>query len=280
MAAQLLATLASDFLTGANLPFVASFLIGLLLTLLSILGLGHSDADADVHTGAEVDHDVDIDHEVDVDTGVTDVRRFYALDDCGTRINPMIIEGQVHGGLTEALAIAMGQEIAYDELGNVSGASLLDFFLPTAVETPSWETDWTTTPSPHHPIGAKGVGESPNVGGVSAFSNAVNDAFVPEGATFLFAAPTRRRGGPVYELGVIAQTAAGHAGFAMGVTRRALDELTALSKTKVRMGAGSFLSEDERFLHALGTLESRYHSACAWVRETFGAIERRYPDQL
>ena len=121
--------------------------------------------------------------DVDVDTGVTDVRRFYALDDCGTRINPMIIEGQVHGGLTEALAIAMGQEIVYDEMGNVSGASLLDYFLPTAVETPTWETDFTTTPSPHHPIGAKGVGESPNVGGVSAFSNAVNDAFAHLGLT-------------------------------------------------------------------------------------------------
>ncbi|MDP2621820.1 MAG: aerobic carbon-monoxide dehydrogenase large subunit [Hyphomicrobiales bacterium] len=115
--------------------------------------------------------------DVDVDTGVTDVRRFYALDDCGTRINPMIIEGQVHGGLTEALAIAMGQEIAYDELGNVHGGSFLDYFLPTAMETPVWETDFTVTPSPHHPIGAKGVGESPNVGGVSAISNAVNDAF-------------------------------------------------------------------------------------------------------
>ncbi len=119
--------------------------------------------------------------DVDVDTGVTDVRRFYALDDCGTRINPMIIEGQVHGGLTEALAIAMGQEISYDEVGNVSGASLMDFYLPTAVETPVWETDHTVTPSPHHPIGAKGVGESPNVGGVSAFSNAVNDAFAHAG---------------------------------------------------------------------------------------------------
>jgi aerobic carbon-monoxide dehydrogenase large subunit len=121
--------------------------------------------------------------DVDVDTGTTEIRRFYALDDCGTRINPMIIEGQVHGGLTEALAIAMGQEIAYDELGNVSGSSLLDYFLPTAVETPVWETDFTVTPSPHHPIGAKGVGESPNVGGVSAFSNAINDAFAHAGLT-------------------------------------------------------------------------------------------------
>ena len=121
--------------------------------------------------------------DINVDTGVSDVRRFYALDDCGTRVNPMVIEGQVHGGLTEALAIAMGQEIAYDELGNVSGASLMDYYLPTAVETPVWETDWTTTPSPHHPIGAKGVGESPNVGGVSALSNAVNDAFAHKGLT-------------------------------------------------------------------------------------------------
>lgn len=115
--------------------------------------------------------------DIDVDTGVTEVRRFYALDDCGTRINPMVIEGQVHGGLTEALGIAMGQEIHYDEMGNVTTGSLLDYFLPTAVETPVWETDHTVTPSPHHPIGAKGVGESPNVGGVSAFSNAVHDAF-------------------------------------------------------------------------------------------------------
>ncbi|MFL5071407.1 MAG: aerobic carbon-monoxide dehydrogenase large subunit [Xanthobacteraceae bacterium] len=123
--------------------------------------------------------------DVDVDTGVTKVRRFYALDDCGTRINPMIIEGQIHGGLTEAFGIAMGQEIHYDESGNVTTASFLDYFLPTAVETPKWETDWTTTPSPHHPIGAKGVGESPNVGGVPCFANAVNDAFAFLGATHI-----------------------------------------------------------------------------------------------
>ncbi|QDG75969.1 aerobic carbon-monoxide dehydrogenase large subunit [Labrenzia sp. PHM005] len=123
--------------------------------------------------------------DIDVDTGVAKTRRFYALDDCGTRINPMIIEGQVHGGLTEAFAIAMGQEIRYDELGNVMGASFMDFFIPTAVETPHWETDHTVTPSPHHPIGAKGVGESPNVGGVPAFSNAVNDAFQFLGSTHI-----------------------------------------------------------------------------------------------
>jgi aerobic carbon-monoxide dehydrogenase large subunit len=123
--------------------------------------------------------------DVDVDTGVVRVRRFYALDDCGTRINPMIIEGQIHGGLTEAFAIAMGQEIRYDEIGNVTGPSFMDYFLPTAVETPKWETDFTTTPSPHHPIGAKGIGESPNVGGVPCFANAVNDAFKFLGSTHI-----------------------------------------------------------------------------------------------
>lgn len=121
--------------------------------------------------------------DIDVDTGVADIRSFYALDDCGTRINPMIIEGQVHGGATEAYAIAMGQEIAYDEMGNHRTATLMDFFLPTAWETPHYTTDHTETPSPHHPIGAKGVGESPNVGGVPAFSNAVHDAFRPFGLT-------------------------------------------------------------------------------------------------
>jgi alkylation response protein AidB-like acyl-CoA dehydrogenase len=102
----------------------------------------------------------------------------------------------------------------------------------------------------------------------------LRDAFVPDGATFLFAAPTRRRGGPVYELGVIAQTAVGHTGFALGVIRRALDELRAVARTKVRMGASSFLVDDERFLHSLGTLESRFRAVEAWVRDAFGRLER------
>ncbi|WP_172329121.1 aerobic carbon-monoxide dehydrogenase large subunit [Mangrovicoccus sp. HB161399] len=119
--------------------------------------------------------------EIDVDTGDHDIRSFYALDDCGTRINPMIIEGQVHGGATEGYAIAMGQEIAYDAMGNHKTATLMDFFVPTSWETPHYTTDFTVTPSPHHPIGAKGVGESPNVGSVPCFSNAVHDAFRPFG---------------------------------------------------------------------------------------------------
>ncbi len=122
---------------------------------------------------------------VDIDrhTGVSHIRRFYALDDCGTRINPMIIEGQIHGGLNEAFAVAMGQQLYFDESGSILGNSLMDYFIPTFVETPKWELDYTVTPSPHHPLGAKGVAESPHVGGIPCFSNAVNDAFSHLGVT-------------------------------------------------------------------------------------------------
>ncbi len=123
--------------------------------------------------------------DIDRFTGEVKVRRFYALDDCGTRINPMIIEGQIHGGLTEGFAVSMGQEIVFDESGNLLGNTLMDYFLPTAVETPSWETDHTVTPSPHHPIGAKGVAESPHVGSIPCFSNAVVDAFAHLGVTHI-----------------------------------------------------------------------------------------------
>ena len=124
---------------------------------------------------------------VDIDraTGETKVRRFYALDDCGTRINPMIIEGQIHGGLTEGYAVAMGQLLSFDTQGNIQGNSLMDYFLPTAVETPHWETDFTITPSPHHPIGAKGVAESPHVGSIPTFTSAVVDAFAHTGVTHI-----------------------------------------------------------------------------------------------
>lgn len=121
--------------------------------------------------------------DIDRFTGETKVRRFYALDDCGTRINPMIIEGQIHGGLNEGYAVAMGQELPYDEEGNLLGNTFMDYFWPTMVETPKWELDYTVTPSPHHPMGAKGVAESPHVGSIPCFSNAINDAFAQFGST-------------------------------------------------------------------------------------------------
>jgi len=121
--------------------------------------------------------------DIDRGTGETHVRRFLALDDCGVRINPMIIEGQVHGGLTEGYAVAMGQQMPFDAQGNLLGNTLMDYFLPTAVETPHWETDYTVTPSPHHPLGAKGVAESPHVGSIPTFTAAVVDAFEHLGVT-------------------------------------------------------------------------------------------------
>jgi len=115
---------------------------------------------------------------VDIDrgTGAVKVRRFLAIDDCGNIINPMIVDGQIHGGLSMGLAPALFEEISYDESGNISGGSFMDYLVPTAMETPNWETDKTVTPSPHHPLGAKGVGESATVGAPPAIVNAVVDA--------------------------------------------------------------------------------------------------------
>ncbi|HMB51787.1 MAG TPA: aerobic carbon-monoxide dehydrogenase large subunit [Thermoanaerobaculia bacterium] len=115
---------------------------------------------------------------VDLDrgTGEVKVRRFVAIDDCGNIINPMIVEGQIHGGLTMGLAPALFEEISYDEMGNISGGSFMEYLVPTAMEVPHWETGKTTTPSPHHPLGAKGVGESATVGAPPAIANAVVDA--------------------------------------------------------------------------------------------------------
>jgi carbon-monoxide dehydrogenase large subunit len=114
--------------------------------------------------------------DLDSGTGEVKIRRFVAIDDCGNIINPMIVQGQVHGGLTMGLAPALFEEISYDENGNVQGGSFIDYLLPTAVETPKWETGHTITPSPHHPIGAKGIGESATVGAPAAIANAVVDA--------------------------------------------------------------------------------------------------------
>jgi carbon-monoxide dehydrogenase large subunit len=114
--------------------------------------------------------------EVDPETGEWKVRRMVAVDDCGVRINPMIVEGQIHGGLCEGFGIAAMELITFDPDGNCIGSNFMDYLLPTAWETPRFETFATVTPSPHHPIGAKGVGESATVGSPAAFVNAVVDA--------------------------------------------------------------------------------------------------------
>jgi carbon-monoxide dehydrogenase large subunit len=119
--------------------------------------------------------------DVDPGTGQVKVRRFIAVDDCGTRINPMIVEGQVHGGLADGIGMALMEVIAFDEDGNHLGGSFMDYLLPTSMECPDWELGETVTPSPHHPIGAKGVGESATVGSPAAVVNAVIDAISPFG---------------------------------------------------------------------------------------------------
>ena len=119
--------------------------------------------------------------DVDPGTGEVKVRRFIAVDDCGPRINPMIVEGQVHGGLADGVGMALMQAIAFDEDGNCIGGSFMDYLLPTALECPSWELGETVTPSPHHPLGTKGIGESATVGSPPAVVNAVIDALAPYG---------------------------------------------------------------------------------------------------
>jgi carbon-monoxide dehydrogenase large subunit len=114
--------------------------------------------------------------DVDPETGVWKVRRMVALDDCGVRINPMIVEGQIHGGLTEGFAMSSMQWITFDDDGNCIGSNFMDYLIPTAWETPRFELLQTCVPSPHHPIGAKGIGESATVGSPAAFVNAVIDA--------------------------------------------------------------------------------------------------------
>jgi carbon-monoxide dehydrogenase large subunit len=119
--------------------------------------------------------------DVDPGTGEVKVRRFIAVDDCGVRINPMIVEGQVHRGLADGIGIALMQAIVFDEDGNCLGGSFMDYLLPTSMECPSPELGETITPSPHHPIGAKGIGESATVGSPAAVVNSVVDALAPFG---------------------------------------------------------------------------------------------------
>jgi aerobic carbon-monoxide dehydrogenase large subunit len=119
--------------------------------------------------------------EVDRGTGQWKPTRVVAVDDCGVRINPMIVEGQIMGGLTEGYAMAAMELITFDDEGNCIGSNFMDYLIPTAWETPRFELHETVTPSPHHPIGAKGVGESATVGSPAAYVNAVVDALAHAG---------------------------------------------------------------------------------------------------
>ncbi|MER3412406.1 MAG: carbon monoxide dehydrogenase, partial [Thermoleophilia bacterium] len=123
--------------------------------------------------------------EVDVETGDTRLRRYVAVDDVGTVINPQIVDGQVHGGIAQGVAQALYEEAVYDEEGNLVTGSLLNYLVPSAAELPSFEVDRTATPSPTNPLGVKGVGETATIASPAAVMNAVVDALSHLGVTDL-----------------------------------------------------------------------------------------------
>jgi carbon-monoxide dehydrogenase large subunit len=123
--------------------------------------------------------------EVDEETGDVDLVNYVAVDDCGNQVNPMIVEGQVHGGVAQGIAQALYEEAVYDEDGNLRTATLTDYLVPSAAELPSFTLGHTVTPSPTNPMGVKGVGEAGTIASTPAVMNAVVDALAPLGVTDL-----------------------------------------------------------------------------------------------
>ncbi len=123
--------------------------------------------------------------DVDPDTGKIKVVRYLAVDDCGRAINPMLIEGQVHGGVVYGIGQALYERVHYDEEGQLVTGTFVDYALPTAAELPSFETDRTETPSPVNSMGVKGVGEAGTIAASAAVTNAVIDALRPLGVEFI-----------------------------------------------------------------------------------------------
>ena len=121
--------------------------------------------------------------EIDTETGDVQLLRYIAVDDVGKVVNPMIVEGQVHGGITQGVAQALFEEAVYDEDGTLLTSSLTNYLVPSAVEIPNYELDRTETPSPTNPLGVKGVGETGAIASPAAVMNAVIDALTPFGVT-------------------------------------------------------------------------------------------------
>ena len=119
--------------------------------------------------------------EVDEESGAVELVRYVAVDDCGNQINPLIVEGQVHGGVVQGVAQALWEEAVYDAAGNLRTASLTDYLVPSAAELPNIETATTVTPSPSNAMGVKGVGEAGTIGSAPAVINAICDALAPFG---------------------------------------------------------------------------------------------------
>jgi carbon-monoxide dehydrogenase large subunit len=119
--------------------------------------------------------------EIDKDTGETKIIKYVAVDDCGKVINPLLVDGQVHGGIVQSIGQALYEEVVYDEQGQLVTGELMDYALPKASQMPWFETDRTETPSPVNPLGVKGVGEAGTIGATPAIVNAVVDALSPYG---------------------------------------------------------------------------------------------------
>jgi aerobic carbon-monoxide dehydrogenase large subunit len=121
--------------------------------------------------------------EIDTETGKTDLVEYIAVDDCGNQINPLIVQGQVHGGVVQGVAQALWEEAVYDSAGNLLTSTFADYLIPSAAEVPNITTDHTVTPSPSNPMGVKGVGEAGTIGAAQAVINAIVDALSPLGVT-------------------------------------------------------------------------------------------------
>ena len=123
--------------------------------------------------------------EIDGDTGEVELQKYVAIDDVGNVINPMIVEGMVHGGVVQGVGQALSEEAVYDESGQLITGSMMDYAIPTAESVPSIITDRTTTPSPTNPLGVKGAGETGTIAASPAVMNAVIDALSPFGVTHM-----------------------------------------------------------------------------------------------
>jgi carbon-monoxide dehydrogenase large subunit len=119
--------------------------------------------------------------EIERATGIVHLRDYISIDDCGTQISPLLVRGQVHGGLAQGIGQALLEEIVYDEQGQLLTGTLMDYALPHADTFPSFRTDHTETPTPLNPLGAKGIGEAATIGSTPAIVNAVLDALRPFG---------------------------------------------------------------------------------------------------
>jgi carbon-monoxide dehydrogenase large subunit len=119
--------------------------------------------------------------EVDTETGQVKIRRYVAVDDVGKVINPLIVEGQVHGGVVQGIAQALFEEARFDESGNLVTGSFAEYLLPSAADVPSIVADRTETPATTHPLGVKGVGEAGTIAATPAVVNAIVDALRPRG---------------------------------------------------------------------------------------------------